>query len=103
MIVVRFKAQCKPDKAEEALAMFTDVVRASQSMEGCISFDMGRDLLDPNTFLAIEVYEDQAAVDRQESLPETANAIERLGDLLAAEPDATTYNVTSSEPWVAPS
>lgn len=33
MIVVRFRVQCRPGKAEEALALFRDVVPLSRSEE----------------------------------------------------------------------
>ena len=36
MIVLRFRAQCQPDKAEEALAAFRAVVAPSRELEGVI-------------------------------------------------------------------
>ena len=99
MVVVHFKVRCKPEKADEALAVFRDLVTASRKLDGVIAFDMGRDLTDPNTFLALEVFTDRAAVDRQESLPETQKAINLLEEWLAEPPAATIYEVSSSEPW----
>lgn len=99
MIAVRFKVQCRPEKAEQALAAFQDVVRASRGLEGVVSFDIGRDVVDPDSFVAVEVFDDRDALDRQESLPETQRAIGLLGDLVAAEPEATIFHVSSSEPW----
>ena len=40
MIVVRFKARCRPEKVEEALAAFRAVVAPSREVEGVISFDI---------------------------------------------------------------
>ena len=54
MIVLRFKAQCQPDRIEEALAAFRDVVAASRDIEGVISFDIAQDLTDPNSIIAVE-------------------------------------------------
>ena len=99
MIVVRFKLQCRPEKTEEALAALSEVARASRGVEGVSSFDIGRDVTDPDAFVAVEVFEDRAALDRQESLPETQRALGLLGDLVAAPPEATIFNVSSSEPW----
>jgi quinol monooxygenase YgiN len=45
------------------------------------------------------VFADRAALERQESLPEVKSVIELLPDVLAAEPEATIYNVSSAEPW----
>ena len=42
MIVVRFKAKCKPEKTEQAAAAFEAVVAPSRAVEGVVSFDIGR-------------------------------------------------------------
>ena len=99
MIVVRFKVKCKPEKSEQLCAAFEAVVGPSRTVEGVLNFDIARDLTDPNVFIATEVFADRAALKRQESLPEVNNVIELLPDVLAAEPEATIYNVSSSEPW----
>ncbi len=99
MIVVRFKVQCQPDKAEQAMAAFQRVVPPSRLVEGAIHFDVGRDVTDPNAFIATEVFEDRAALDRQEALAEVQEVVGMLGDLVAAPPEATIYHVASSEPW----
>lgn len=75
MIAVRLRVQCRPEKAD------------------------GRDVTDPNAFVAVEVFEDRAALDRQEALDEVQRTIGLLGDLVAAPPEATIYHVSSSEPW----
>jgi quinol monooxygenase YgiN len=98
MIVVRFKVQCRPDKTEQALAAFKEVVAPSRAVDGVVSFDIARDLVDPDSIIATEVFEDRAALDRQESLPEVQNVIGLLGELVAAEPEATVFHVSSSEP-----
>jgi len=99
MIVVRFKVQCRPDKAEQVMAALTEVVSASRTLDGVISFDIGRDVSDANSFIATEVFEDRAALDRQEALPEVAKTLGILEDSLVSEPEATIFHVSSSEPW----
>ena len=64
-----------------------------------IDFDIAQDIADPHSLIATEVFDDRAALERQESLPEVKNIISQLPDFLAAEPEATIYNVSSSEPW----
>ena len=99
MIVVRFKAKCKPEKTKQAGAAFEAVVAPSRAVEGVVSFDIGRDVTDPNSFIATEVFADRVALSRQESLPVVQEAIRLLPQLLAAEPEATIFHVSSSEPW----
>jgi len=99
MIVIRFKVQSKPDKAEQLLAALKDVIAPSRRLDGVISFDIGRDLADPNAFIATEVFADRAALERQESLAEVALVLGMMEACLAAEPEATIFEVSSSEPW----
>lgn len=99
MIVVRFKVRSQPDKSDQVLAALTDVVGPSRAMDGTVSFDIGRDVADPDSFIATEVFTDQAALERQESLPEVAAAMGVFESSLAAEPEATLFHVSSSEPW----
>jgi len=99
MIVVRFKVQCRPEKVEQAQAAFREVIAASRSVEGVVSFDIGRDLSDPHSFVAVEVFDDRAALARQESLPAVKRTIALLEQVVAAAPEATIFHVASSEPW----
>ena len=99
MIIVRFKVKCMPEKTEQLRAAFVAVVGPSRAVEGVLSFDIAQDLTDPDAFIATELFADRAALKRQESLPEVNKVIELLPDVLAAEPEATIYNVSSSEPW----
>ncbi|MCG3208113.1 MAG: hypothetical protein FOGNACKC_01715 [Anaerolineae bacterium] len=99
MIVVRFKVKCNPNKAEQLRTAFEAVIGPSRKVEGVINFDIARDLADPNAFIATEVFEDHTALERQEALPEVQHVIDLLPDVLAAEPEATIYSVSSSQPW----
>ena len=97
MIVLRFRAQIQPDKVEAALAAFRDVVAPSRETEGVISFDIARDVADPNSIVAVEVFQDAAARERQEALPEVGRVMSLLPEALAAPLEATVFRVSSSE------
>ena len=99
MIVVRFKVKCKAEKAEALCAAFEAVLAPSRTVKGVLNFDIARDITDPNSFIATEVFADRAALRRQESLPKVQKVIALLPNVLAAEPEATIYNVSSFEPW----
>ena len=98
MIVVRFKVRCQPGKTEQALDAFRAVVAPSRALDGVVSFDIARDVVDPDSIVATEVFEDRAALDRQESLPEVATVIGLLQEVAAEAPEATIFHVSSSEP-----
>jgi quinol monooxygenase YgiN len=99
MIVVRFKLRCSPEMAEEINGLLAAVQAASQAVPGVITFDIGRDLLDADAFIATEVFADRAALDSQEALPEVAAAMAAFEGALVAAPEATIYHVESSEPY----
>jgi quinol monooxygenase YgiN len=99
VIVVRFKMKCQPEKAPGVRAALFDVIAPSRALDGVISFDIAQDLADEHTFIATEVFEDRAALDRQEQLPAVAVVLSLLPDSLAEEPQATIFYVSSSEPW----
>ena len=98
MLVVRFKVQCKLEKTEQALALFQEIVATSRPLDGTIHFDMGRDLTDPDSFIALEVFADRVALNRQESLPVVQKTIAVLPELLVGEPEMTIFDVSSSKP-----
>jgi quinol monooxygenase YgiN len=97
VIVIRFRVQSQPSRSEELAAAFEKVVGPSRTAAGVISFDIARDLTDTNAFIATEVFEDAAARERQEALPEVANVMSLLPTSLAAPPEATIFHVSSSE------
>ena len=101
MIVLRFKVQCRPEKSEEVMAALADVIAPARGVEGVISFDIARDLTDPNAFIATEVFENEAARNRQESMPQVGKVMAMLPESLAAPPEATVFHVSSSEPAIA--
>jgi quinol monooxygenase YgiN len=97
MIVVRFKMQCKPEKTEQVMAALKNVIAPSRKTDGVINFDIGRDLSDPNAFIATEVFDDHAALERQESLAQVATVMALFETALVSEPEATIYEVSSAE------
>ena len=101
MIVLRFKLQCQPDKADEVMAALSEVIVPARATTGVVSFDIARDLTDPNTFIATEVFEDEAARERQESLPQVGHVMSLLPQSVTRPPEATIFHVSASEPAVA--
>jgi quinol monooxygenase YgiN len=99
MLVVRFKVKAQPQHGDKLANQFAKVVHASRPLKGVIGFDIGRDIVDRNSFIATEVFEDREALDRQEALQEVKDTVEMLGEVLAAPPDAMVYDIKSATPW----
>ncbi|HEX9711048.1 MAG TPA: antibiotic biosynthesis monooxygenase [Actinomycetota bacterium] len=98
MIVVRFRVRCVPDKTEQMRTAMAALVGPSRALAGVIHFDVAQDITDPNALIATEVFEDRAAMDRQEGLPDVARVMELVETgALAGAPEWTIYEVSSAE------
>jgi quinol monooxygenase YgiN len=97
MVIMRFKVKVEPEKAEEVRAALEAVIEPSRALEGVVRLDIARDLADPDAFIATEVYEDEAALERQEALPEVEAALALIREC-TVEREATLYHVTASQP-----
>lgn len=80
------------------MAALRDVIVPSRRLDGCLEFDIARCLDDPNSFVATEVFEDRAALDRQERQSQVGAVLSMLPGAVAAEPVATVYEISSAEP-----
>jgi quinol monooxygenase YgiN len=89
MVILRFKVQSKPVKRDELLAVLAEIVPAARATEGVINFDIARTLDDPDSFIATAVYDDGAALERQESVPEVHRAMAIFPESLAVQPERT--------------
>jgi quinol monooxygenase YgiN len=97
-MVVRFKVHCQPDKTDEMMIAMKDVVAPSRALPGVIHFDVARDVTDPDSLIATEVFEDRVAMERQEAQPEVAKVVGLIeADALTRPPEWTIYDVASSE------
>lgn len=97
MLVVRFRVRCQAAKSDAMIKRMDAVVRAARKLDGVVHFDIGRDITDPNALVATEVFEDRAAMEREEAIPEVAAVIDLIQDGALTEPPAwTIYDVTSA-------
>jgi quinol monooxygenase YgiN len=98
MRVVIFKVRCRAGQGDRAAGLLSEVIKPSREVAGVLGFDIARDLVDPDSFIATEVFDDRAALARQEELPQVAAVMAAFPDLLNGDPEATIYHV-SSEPY----
>src|SRR4051795_10175542 len=94
MIILRFKIYPKPEKRDELMAALAEIIPPARATEGVITFDIARVLLDPDAFIATAVYEDGAALERQESLAEVGRVMSMLPESLVAPPERTIFDAS---------
>ena len=78
MIVARFRVCCRPDRADEVAAAIAAVEAPSRALPGVVHFDVARSLTDPDAFVVVEVFDDRAALDRQNAQGEVAEVLRLL-------------------------
>jgi quinol monooxygenase YgiN len=78
MIIGRFKVQSRPEYADELAAAIAAVEAPSRELPGVVHFDVSRSLTDPNTFIAVEVFEDRDALIRQNAQAEVDAMLSRI-------------------------
>jgi quinol monooxygenase YgiN len=94
MIILHQRMRAKQDRCDEVEAALDAIVPGARATEGVVKLDIARDLLDPAFFIATGVYEDGAALERQESAPEVHEAMAMFPDALAAPPERTIYDAS---------
>jgi quinol monooxygenase YgiN len=94
MVILRQQMRSKPKRTEDVWAALAAIIPGARNTPGVISLDIARDLLDPESFIATGVYEDGAALERQESASEVQTAMALFPEALAAPPDRTIYDAS---------
>jgi len=94
MIILRQKMRAKPDTSDELMAALAEIITPARATEGVISLDIARDLIDSDSFVATAVYEDGAALERQESRPEVHKVMTMLPESLAAPLERTIFDAS---------
>lgn len=94
MVILRFKIHSKPDKSDELMTALSEIIAPARATEGVIKFDIARVLRDPDRFIATAVYEDGAALHRQELLSEVHRVMAMLPEWLVSPPERTIYDAS---------
>src|SRR6267378_7870342 len=94
MVILRFKIRSKSDKSHELMAALAEIITPARATKGVISFDIARVLLEPDSFIATAVYEDGAALERQESRPEVHKVMAMLPESLTAPLERTIFDAS---------
>jgi len=96
MIILRLRLHSRSDRSTELGEALAAVVGPARAIPGVITFDIGRDLTDPDVYIATEVFEDRAARDRQEALPQVASVMALLPQAIAGPPEMAVYETADA-------
>lgn len=91
MITIVASGSVQPDRAAEMKKIALDLVTASRSEAGNVSYDYYEDLSDPAKFTFIEVWKDQAAIESHNATPHFQGFVEKAGPLFAGPLEIALY------------
>jgi quinol monooxygenase YgiN len=94
MIILRQQMRSKPERTDDVLAALAAIIPDARGIQGVISLDIARDLLDPDSFVATGIYEDSSALQRQESALAVHRAMAMFSEALAAPPDRMVFDAS---------
>ena len=96
MLIVIATLPGRPDRREAIEAALSRAAAASRGDEGCVSYAFHRDLENPDRYVSVEVWRDQASLDAHFGAPHLAELMAVAGDLLAGAPVIETYAVADT-------
>ena len=93
MLVVIATLTGKPDKREAIAPALAKLAAASRGEAGCLSYRFAQDVEDPDSWISVETWEDQASLDAHFGQPHVAELLTLAPDLLDGAPAISTYVV----------
>ncbi len=76
----------KPGSEDVVRDALRTLVAATRQEEGCVAYDLHESQAAPGTFVTVEVWRDQAALDGHMTTPHIAAAFAAVGDHVADAP-----------------
>jgi quinol monooxygenase YgiN len=81
----------KSDKRDELTEVLGTAAAGTRTEAGCLAYSMTRDLEDPDRYVSVEVWQDQASLDAHFVGPNIAKLFAAAGELFAGGADIKTY------------
>ncbi|HEU4963039.1 MAG TPA: putative quinol monooxygenase [Bacilli bacterium] len=94
MIIIHASLKVKAEKREAFLEMVGPLVAGSTAEEGNISYQLFEQVGQPNSFIVVEEWKDQAAVDFHNNTPHFKTYREQAGGMLSEPPSVQLFEAT---------
>jgi len=90
-VVARVKA--RPGKENELLSVLNSLVEPTRKEPGCLSYELLQNNEDPTDFTLIEEWRNEAALQSHFATKHFKEALAKMPNLVAAEPDIRQYHL----------
>ncbi len=94
MIAIFADFPLKSDKVDEFLTAVAPLIKASNEEEGCIRYELHKALNEENTYLMIEEWKDQAAIDFHNQTEHFTTIVPLFRDMLRQEQRVVLHSKT---------
>ena len=85
MIAIFADFPLKSDKVNEFLSAVEPLIKASNEEEGCIRYELHKALNKENTYIMVEEWKDQAAIDFHNQTEHFTSIVPQFKDMLRKE------------------
>ena len=90
-VVARIKAQ--PENVDDVRRLLSGLIEPTRKEPGCVKYELLQNRKDPAEFTFVEEWESESALDVHLTTAHIREALPKLGDIAAGEPDIRTYSV----------
>ncbi len=90
-VIARVKA--RPDKVNELLSVLSSLVEPTRKEPGCLSYKLLQNNEDPTDLTLIEEWQSNTALESHFATKHFKDALIKLPNLVAAEPDIRRYHL----------
>jgi quinol monooxygenase YgiN len=87
--------KARPGKVNELLSVLSSLVEPTRKEPGCLSYTLLQNNEDPADFTLIEEWQNNKALESHFATKHFKDALSKLPNLVAAEPDIRRYHVVS--------
>jgi quinol monooxygenase YgiN len=96
VILVIGRVRCQPERREELVALLERMQEDSRKEEGCIRYGFFAAVEDPDSFVAVEEWEDRAALDRHFAEPHLQEFAKGLLEVVSERPEVAIHEVAGT-------
>jgi quinol monooxygenase YgiN len=100
IVIARFRP--RPDRRGQFVALLSEVQEASRRDDGCLNYGYYSEVVDDDSFIAVEEWRDSEALQAHLRTPHVGRLVESLPGLGEDRPEITIHEVASSGPMEVP-
>jgi quinol monooxygenase YgiN len=99
VLLVIGRVRCDSDNREELITQLKRMQDDSRREQGCLRYGFFAAVEDEDSFVAVEEWEDRAALDRHFKQPHLAEFAQRLLELVSERPEVAIHEVSGTSPF----